>query len=715
MGCTQSKEKEQKEVPPPVHNKAQNNNTKPAATNDNEPMDSNVAEGNDQEYEAALNGQYKMCGPSVEGEAFACFKNGLLYRIVDDNKWAFYNDSQDYEMHIKVTFGPRSELTTLGNTKEVKDEGDNFVLSVVVYPGVTELFCEGAFDGYKSAMSAKPLSAEYRKRVAQEAEQRVKADIDTMRQVTTAADPEERLRACINNKTQFVDLDFPPRDTSLSRPDVDNRKLPPTAWMRPRHYLPEKLHSHVRMFRKIDPEDIDQGALGDCWFLCAVAALAEFPERVEKLFNHPVSADAQRREIAMGAMRVTLNKHGWWTNYITDSYLPTVGGKPCFAKNVEDPAEQWASILEKVYAKAHGSYASIIGGDALQALSDLTGFPVNRFDTEWDEALKSFEKSDELFADLVHYDNSNFLINLNTPGVDASAYMGGSKKDENPLKQKYADAGLGMGHAYSVLSVKHFPDQGFKLLKIRNPWGNGTEWTGKWGDSDDSWERYPEIASACEHNAADDGCFWMEWEDVKEYFDGGGVCFTRMDWFDYRVRGSFTGPAANVVLEVTVTKPTKMFCVLSQHDKRGVKAGAPLSSYQAMMLSVWKSSGDRMIVDLNSTSDADKPNKEFSFSFARDHALLYEFTPEGGPYLVIPRIHGASETDDHSYVMGLLSDTPVGDDVTVTFKRLEPSCKVFANYPKIKYSSVDAATVESEFQHTPIAGHPINGTGTALV
>ena len=712
MGCTQSKEKEQKELPP-VH-RVPVTQQKGSKVDDSEPVGVDVADSNDKEYEEALNSQYKMSGPSVEGESFACFKNGLLFRIVNDNTWAFYNDSQDYEMHIKVTFGPRSELTTLGNTKEAKDEADNFVLTAVVYPGVTEMFCEGVFDGYKSAMSAKPLSAAYRKRVAQEAEQRVKAEVDAVRHASSSQDAEERLRACINNKVPFVDLEFQPRETSLSRPDIDARKLPPTAWMRPAQYLPEKLHSHIRMFRKIDPEDIDQGALGDCWFLCAVAALAEFPQRVEKLFKHPVSAEAARRELAVGAMRVTLNKHGWWTNYVTDSYLPTVGGKPCFAKNIEDPAEMWVSILEKVYAKVHGSYSSIIGGDALQALSDLTGFPVNRFDTEWDDAMKSVEKSDELFEDLVRYDESHFLINLNTPGVDASAYMGGNRKDENPLKQKYADAGLGMGHAYSVLSVKHFPQQGFRMLKIRNPWGNSTEWTGRWGDHDDSWNQYPEIAKACNHGTADDGCFWMDWDSVKEYFDGGGVCFTRMDWFDYRVRGSFTGVAADVVLEVTVTKPTKMFCVLSQHDKRGVKSGEPLSSYQAMMLSIWKSAGDRMIVDLNSTSDADKPGKEFSFSFARDHALIYEFTPEEGPYLVVPRIHGPGQLDQHSYVLGLLSETPVGSSVKVAFKKLEPSCRIFSNYPKIKYDGAATALVETEFQHTPINGVPKNSRGTSL-
>lgn len=46
--------------------------------------------------------------------------------------------------------------------------------------------------------------------------------------------------------------------------------------------------------------------------------------------------------------------------------------------------------------------------------------------------------------------------------------------------------GLVSGHAYSVIDVVH--SHGYKLIKLRNPWGRG-EWEGDWSDKSALWSK----------------------------------------------------------------------------------------------------------------------------------------------------------------------------------------------------------------------------------
>merc|ERR1711865_977486 len=77
-------------------------------------------------------------------------------------------------------------------------------------------------------------------------------------------------------------------------------------------------------------------------------------------------------------------------------------------------------------------------------------------------------------------------------------------------------------HGYTLMDFLEI--QGFKLLKIRNTWGN-TEWSGDWGDASSCWTEHPDIAKQLNFSGIeDDGIFWMTYADFVIHFCGVEHC-----------------------------------------------------------------------------------------------------------------------------------------------------------------------------------------------
>jgi hypothetical protein len=93
---------------------------------------------------------------------------------------------------------------------------------------------------------------------------------------------------------------------------------------------------------------------------------------------------------------------------------------------------------------------------------------------------------------------------------------------------------LVLGHAYSILDVKHLQDdkdiidriKGHdgkrKLLKIRNPWGT-YEWNGDWSDNSNCWndKLKEEVNLQVDEK---DGIFWMCYDDFCDFFTTVDIC-----------------------------------------------------------------------------------------------------------------------------------------------------------------------------------------------
>lgn len=187
---------------------------------------------------------------------------------------------------------------------------------------------------------------------------------------------QQTVELCKAYGKSFVDLDFPPSELAIKGSNKPNAKsdgdesasaaVPAVEWKLPN----EVFKTGAQLFAGgITPEDIQQGALGDCWFLCAIAALTEFPVLIEALFPEETK-EAHKHNI----YTVRFCKNGLWTNVRVDGFFPCYpGGGPIFSR--ANGEELWVLLLEKAYAKLHGSYYAIRAGWAYEAMMDLTGAP----------------------------------------------------------------------------------------------------------------------------------------------------------------------------------------------------------------------------------------------------------------------------------------------------------------------------------------------------
>ena len=105
--------------------------------------------------------------------------------------------------------------------------------------------------------------------------------------------------------------------------------------------------------------------------MAVLSSLAEFPDRVGALF---VTKEINPAGIYLVRFFINGNE----TPVIVDDYLPcTTNGTPAFASSRDD--EMWVSVLEKAWAKLHGTYARTEGGLPCFACSHLVGVPSESF------------------------------------------------------------------------------------------------------------------------------------------------------------------------------------------------------------------------------------------------------------------------------------------------------------------------------------------------
>lgn len=147
-------------------------------------------------------------------------------------------------------------------------------------------------------------------------------------------------------------------------------------------------------------DDIDQGGLGDCYLMAAISSLAEFPERIKKLFiNKSINAS--------GIYGLVFYINGEATPVIVDDhFMFSDNGRPNFAQFTQ--GKFWVSIIEKAWAKILGSYERIISGYTADPSNTFTGYPSRCF--QHHRGDENEIDNDEVFDILQNYEQKGFAL-----------------------------------------------------------------------------------------------------------------------------------------------------------------------------------------------------------------------------------------------------------------------------------------------------------------
>ncbi|KAK1158314.1 calpain-A-like [Acipenser oxyrinchus oxyrinchus] len=293
----------------------------------------------------------------------------------------------------------------------------------------------------------------------------------------------------------WKDPDFPPAPASLTYEEV-----PPPAiqWLRASQLHPAACF----MEDGVSKGDIIQGELGDCWFWASVATILHSRRLIEKVI--PPGQTISEREIYTGLFRFRFWQFGSWVEVLVDDFLPTRNGRLIYARSAAGN-EFWPSLLEKAFAKLHGSFRAIEGGWTLDALTDLTGGVGEMY------RIRDFTgRQDQLYSHLATASRKKAFIAC------------GTSRQSEP-EQSGREDGLVAGHAYSITAVKKLttPRGKVPLVRILNPWGCGQsmEWTGDWSDDSPLWDEIPLwTRESFGFTKKEDGEFWMKFDDFCERF-----------------------------------------------------------------------------------------------------------------------------------------------------------------------------------------------------
>ncbi|XP_004083493.1 calpain-3 isoform X1 [Oryzias latipes] len=316
----------------------------------------------------------------------------------------------------------------------------------------------------------------------------------------------------VKKKVLFEDPLFPANDSSLFYSHKPSMKI---EWKRPT----EICENPQFIIDGANRTDICQGELGDCWLLAAIACLT----LSEKLLYRVIPPEQSFTENYAGIFHFQFWRYGEWIDIVVDDRIPTCNNLLVFTKSFREN-EFWSALLEKAYAKLHGSYEALKGGNTLDAMEDFTGGVTELF--ELSEAPKG-------------------LFIIMKKALERGSLMGCSidVTTANDIESR-TNQGLVRGHAYSIIALEECDqvseDGKIRLIRLRNPWG-WVLWKGPWSVNSKEWST---VSTADRDNLKKQTLemseFWMSFDDFKKNFTKLEMCNLTPDALTGDERQSWT-------------------------------------------------------------------------------------------------------------------------------------------------------------------------------
>lgn len=258
--------------------------------------------------------------------------------------------------------------------------------------------------------------------------------------------------------------------------------------------------------------DVVPGKLGDRWLVQCLGCLYSS----KGLFYRVVPADQgfHAQDDYGGIFRFRIWWCGSWREVLVDDRLPTVNNKLVFISSNRQ-AEFWPALLEKAYAKLHGSYEALKYGSVLDGLADLTGGVAESILLKGDPT-----GSGRLLLDLLD------MTSVVTANIQVEKVKGEDKtKTSNVGHQdtKLAN-GITMGTNYRVYGIHKVATLAGEIVQLVHlRCGDSTSYVGAWAPGSGDWDEVDDEER--ERIGARDralpgmvGEFWMPYTDFIKTF-----------------------------------------------------------------------------------------------------------------------------------------------------------------------------------------------------